>query len=678
MVVCRSNTLLFEHSNRTVLSIPKFCKNWNCETCSSFKKKVLLQDLEIATSEHNMHYLLTLTDKTKDTGRIQQTFQEALKFLKTRLERDQLDEYIESQVEKEIYKINRMHSIITIAKSLRPRIVYTKLNREEKSLFLQIYEKEINGLTEYFRTQFSEQERDSKIEYWKQQIKEFAEGTSHYYGVEEKTENQHHIHYITNIPMLGTLLEEYLDDNNKIYDFQDIYLGKKDIDNNYIRTIVMNYAIKYVHKDSEKAKVYHSQHLFSFKKLKKSGLKFKENMSKKTLTIENFINLDHAKHWIDRYSIDYQILGENSRKFDLEHESLIRELEQEFTERVNTQSVDISHKYSRNRLMLSILNDEQTRIVRNILRSRETLYYVKGKAGTGKTEIIDHLRPDLVLCYTGSGVNNIKIKFPHLEAKTIHSFYKSDMKGFPQLHEMEDLDLIVIDEIGLVPPIILSNLLSYINKDCKIVFIGDEKQIKHESLDVISNYSNEYTLEHVHRHRFNIDVNDSYSVSKIKMEDLKKLKQGKDIILTNTRKLSQLINKHLENPDGKLFHVFRYAKDDPVMITQNNRKKGTFNGELCLVFQLYDDKIELIKYDGTIISYDREETNQLTLAHAITIHKAQGKEYRTGFIVIEDKKGSYLVNKNILYSARTRFKDVIPSVFTFNNPKRIIKKLSRN
>lgn len=100
---------------------------------------------------------------------------------------------------------------------------------------------------------------------------------------------------------------------------------------------------------------------------------------------------------------------------------------------------------------------------------------------------------------------------------------------------------------------------------------------------------------------------------------------------------------------GQLFRV-----GDKVMQIQNNYEKDVYNGDIGALAGM--DLIEhslVVDFDGRRVAYDWSEVDQLVLAYAISVHKAQGSEFPA--VVLPLVTGHYLMlQRNLLYTAITR------------------------
>ncbi len=105
-----------------------------------------------------------------------------------------------------------------------------------------------------------------------------------------------------------------------------------------------------------------------------------------------------------------------------------------------------------------------------------------------------------------------------------------------------------------------------------------------------------------------------------------------------------------------------------------DRGTGVFNGDIGVIekINVYTRLVEVHFDDGRYVIYDFEQLEELVLAYATTIHKAQGSEYPA--IVLPLLSGpEMLMNRNILYTAVTRAKSCVCIVGTKEAVERMIK-----
>ncbi|MDD3118448.1 MAG: ATP-dependent RecD-like DNA helicase [Victivallales bacterium] len=98
--------------------------------------------------------------------------------------------------------------------------------------------------------------------------------------------------------------------------------------------------------------------------------------------------------------------------------------------------------------------------------------------------------------------------------------------------------------------------------------------------------------------------------------------------------------------------VFRSG--DRVMQTSNNYDKNVYNGDMGRIVNIdYEAKVFTVSFDRRPVAYEFAEVDQLALAYAITVHKAQGSEFPA--VVIPLLNQHYMMlQRNLLYTAMTR------------------------
>jgi len=106
-------------------------------------------------------------------------------------------------------------------------------------------------------------------------------------------------------------------------------------------------------------------------------------------------------------------------------------------------------------------------------------------------------------------------------------------------------------------------------------------------------------------------------------------------------------------PEKRLYgQTFRLG--DKVMQVQNNYDKDVFNGDIGFVVA-FDPIMHImtVEFDGRRVDYDWSEADQLVLAYAVSVHKAQGSEFPA--VVLPLVTAHYMMlQRNLLYTAVTR------------------------
>lgn len=106
------------------------------------------------------------------------------------------------------------------------------------------------------------------------------------------------------------------------------------------------------------------------------------------------------------------------------------------------------------------------------------------------------------------------------------------------------------------------------------------------------------------------------------------------------------------------------------------RGKGIFNGDIGVISRINEaaQMMQVIFDDGKHVVYNFEQLEELTLAYATTIHKAQGSEYPA--VILPLLSGpSMLMNRNILYTAVTRARQCVCVVGSDDTVRKMIENI---
>ncbi len=120
------------------------------------------------------------------------------------------------------------------------------------------------------------------------------------------------------------------------------------------------------------------------------------------------------------------------------------------------------------------------------------------------------------------------------------------------------------------------------------------------------------------------------------------------------------------NPGGEGLRRggFLFKAHDKVMQIRNNYDKEVFNGDIGTVESVDLENRELtVLFDERHVTYDVTELDELVLAYAATIHKAQGSEYP--IVVIPILMSHFvMLQRNLIYTGITRAKRILVLVGT--------------
>jgi exodeoxyribonuclease V alpha subunit len=119
--------------------------------------------------------------------------------------------------------------------------------------------------------------------------------------------------------------------------------------------------------------------------------------------------------------------------------------------------------------------------------------------------------------------------------------------------------------------------------------------------------------------------------------------------------LQTLLNPESENAPSKNTQTLSFRNGDKVIQTVNNYDLTVYNGDIGFVERVSDKKEVIVRFGERYVKYEFEQSMDLKLAYAITIHKSQGSEFPV--VVIPVSMSHYIMlQRNLMYTALTRAK----------------------
>ena len=148
-----------------------------------------------------------------------------------------------------------------------------------------------------------------------------------------------------------------------------------------------------------------------------------------------------------------------------------------------------------------------------------------------------------------------------------------------------------------------------------------------------------------------------YHVAPQAIQVLTPMQRG-DVGAVNLNQLLQAaVNPPKENAPGELHRGgYTFRSGDKVMQIKNNYDKDVFNGDIGVIESIDTNEQTLtVSFDDRAIEYDASELDEIVLAYATTVHKAQGAEYP--IVVMPVMMTHYpMLQRNLLYTGITRAK----------------------
>ncbi len=129
----------------------------------------------------------------------------------------------------------------------------------------------------------------------------------------------------------------------------------------------------------------------------------------------------------------------------------------------------------------------------------------------------------------------------------------------------------------------------------------------------------------------------------------KKEKEFRHTLFREGDKVMQIKNNY--NIPWKICNPFGYPLDEGV---------GIFNGDCGIITDISAtaETLTVTFDDNKVVEYDYSQLDELELAYAVTIHKAQGSEYPA--VVLPIHSGPpMLMSRNLLYTGVTRAKELV-------------------
>jgi len=290
-------------------------------------------------------------------------------------------------------------------------------------------------------------------------------------------------------------------------------------------------------------------------------------------------------------------------------------------------------------------------------------------------------------------------------------------------HEPLEADAVIVDETSMVDVMLMAALLAAMRSDCRLVLVGDPDQlpsvgpgnvfsdlIRSEVVPVIR------LMEIFRQARESAIVRSAHLVNRGGLPELgrregdffflarrdaqsaldtivdlcrRRLPENMGIpidqiqVLSPTRRRgtgTQALNQALQaalNPPGvgkgeRRFGNWVFRAGDRVMQVKNNYDifwrdertaqvgMGIFNGDIGTIREIEGETVT-VDFEGRVVEYAADMLNELEPAFAVTVHKAQGSEYRA--VILASLEGApMLMTRGVLYTAITRAKELFIGV----------------
>ena len=280
--------------------------------------------------------------------------------------------------------------------------------------------------------------------------------------------------------------------------------------------------------------------------------------------------------------------------------------------------------------------------------------------------------------------------------------------GFSKdIDDQLDADVIILDEVSMVDIVLMHHFLNAVPDGCRIILVGDTDQlpavgpgsvlkdiIRSQKIpairldEIFRQAQTSMIIQNAHiinagrlpdlRKQYSdfvfYELNDATSITQ-KILDLctKDLPhEGFDVLkdvqilspmhrfLCGVENLNLMLQEQLnpkKNQDELKYSSQTFRVGDKVMHIRNNYQKNVFNGDIGFIQDVNNEKLTVDYFDH-IVTYEKNELNELTLAYASSVHKSQGSEYKV--VIIPLSTSHYIMlQRNLLYTAITRAKQKV-------------------
>ena len=281
-------------------------------------------------------------------------------------------------------------------------------------------------------------------------------------------------------------------------------------------------------------------------------------------------------------------------------------------------------------------------------------------------------------------------------------------------------DAVIVDETSMVDILLMRGLLSALRPECRLILVGDPDQLPSVGpgnlfSDLIrSGVVPMVRLTEIFRQAAeSAIIRNAHGVNRGELPDLRdnkhdffflrrkdparaaetivelvqtRLPQNMGIppeqiqVLSPTRKrvtgtaalnraIQEAVNPPAPDRPERRFGEYVFRQGDRVMQVRNNYDviwkdglttgMGVFNGDIGRIVEV-DNRSELITVDfeGRLVEYTPDMLGELEPAYAITVHKAQGSEYRAVILSVSDG-APVLLTRGVLYTAITRARELL-------------------
>jgi exodeoxyribonuclease V alpha subunit len=363
------------------------------------------------------------------------------------------------------------------------------------------------------------------------------------------------------------------------------------------------------------------------------------------------------------------------------------------------------------------LSEAQRGAIRAVLVQR--VVALSGGPGTGKTTTLRGIvrlahaknKSVVLAAPTGRAARRLS-EATGVQAMTLHRLLQLRPNGGYEVRTPIDADLVIVDEASMMDVLLAQALVEAIPTGAHLLLVGDVDQlspvgpgavfrdlVNSGAVPVVSLHTifrqrdgsaiveNAHLINRGEPPRISKEITDFFlfreanperaaqlvlDVATRRIVDRFSFDPNEDIQVLapiyggacGVDSLNILLQEALNPPDSKKDErrygstIFRVG--DRVMQLVNDYDKQVFNGDVGRIIRIDAEERELgVLFDGDVsVVYGFGELDELTLAYATTIHKAQGSEFRAVVIPILRQHGRAL-DRSLIYTAVSRARELV-------------------
>lgn len=336
-----------------------------------------------------------------------------------------------------------------------------------------------------------------------------------------------------------------------------------------------------------------------------------------------------------------------------------------------------------------------------------------GGPGTGKTTIVKgmvemfkQIYPFsnlIVVAPTGRAAKRIN-EICGCESKTIHSLLRWNKESNTFAFDVDNpilYDALIIDEFSMVDNSLFASLLKACSHIKKLCIIGDNNQLpsirpgdllndliisnkfsltrlntnyrQSNGSEIISlasdiinddfdinRYQTDINFYDINESNFDLisliqhDIENGYSLDEIQV--LTPMYKGKWGIDTLNDQLQNTFNPSDISKQERQVGNTIFREHDKVLQLKNRPSDDVYNGDIGILEEVNNkEKYFLINFQDIYVFYKNDDLQDISLAYAMSVHKAQGSEYQIVYFILSNYN-LHMLNRNLIYTAISRAK----------------------